>query len=169
MDDNEQVLAESYRGFGTLLLAVLALSSALLVAWSLATGTFTMSDSEAPGLTVILSVVIVLVVWASFNVLAEKVVVKTSGLMVRRGLRWRFVPWSQVDEIGAVLFFWGRLMVTVRHQDSKGRWRWLGIGYLGFHSGYRNVLRALVLVAESEEYLGKIKVSGFILAEARAL
>lgn len=107
-----------------------------------------------------------LMVLSTFSLLTEKVVVTSGGLLVRKRLRRQSVRWCQVDEIGSGIAIWGRLFAAVRYRDNASRWRWLSIVYLGFHGGYRNVLRALVLVAESEEYLGKIKVSRFIVEEA---
>lgn len=166
LEPGERLLARSFVGVGTLLLAAWVFAWGTFIGWALVTGRVRLESGEGWWLRPLIAVFVLLIYWSVAGLLCNQVVVTSRAFMVRSRLGWRRVAWSEVEAIEASRAFWGRLILGVRYRNTSGGRRWLAASHYSVQGGYDEVLRALVSVASSDEHRGQVKIAPLVVAEA---
>lgn len=152
-----EVVIESRRG----LLAYAVTTGTFAVGALLLIGPFTSTvNPDAPAwMRVVMVVIGAWVFYGGLGMLTEKVTVTSDAFIVKSLLRKGAVPWDEVGEIVAYPHLTFRLMVGVQERSGGRFKRGVVSTSLALHSNYREVIDAMLRIARSPKYEGRIKVS----------
>lgn len=163
-DSHSEVVVESRRNGWAYVVFTFLMAAAITL------GAAPFFEPEAIGTSVPIWAVVVLpliAVWCAVGalmLLTERVIVTCSEFRVVNLFMDRSVPWSDVDELVAFSQVWFRCFVGVQRGRSAGRRGAMSVA-LAVQANYREVIEAMVAVARSPEYEGRIKISPLLLNE----